>query len=1018
MMNNWENPKIISENRKDTSARKINFLTTNQRYLKLLNGLWDFKYIEDINIYNENFYKLDFNPDLKEEWGKINVPSHWQLEGYGHPHYTNIQYPFPVDPPNPPKPNPAGLYRNKFYLPENLREEEQIITFEGIDSAFNFWVNGEYCGYSQGSRLPAKFNISNKLNYGKSNLIAIQVIQWSDGSYLEDQDMWWLSGIFRDIYIYSQPKVNIDDYKIETKLTNDYSDGELKISTKITNNLKNTIKDYKIKFELKRNHLIFSESIPLNHLKSETIQEISFIKEVKDPDQWTAETPNLYDLNISLIDDTGNVIENVNNKIGFREIEIIDGQLKVNGKTIMIRGVNRHDFHPELGRAITKKEIEEDLLMMKRNNINAVRTAHYPNHPVFYELCDKYGLYVIAETDIESHGFEELEDFDMNYLANHPDWEEAFTIRMQQMVKRYKNHPSIIIWSLGNESGFGEHHKKMAKQTRKIDPTRPIHYEQDHNQEIVDIIGPMYPSITETKKLAKNSNKPVILCEYAHAMGNGPGELKDYWEIFYKYPGAQGGFIWDWIDQGLLYINNNGQKTYGYGGDFNDFPNDKQFNINGLIFPDRTPSPGLTEYKAVMAPIKVSLIDKIKGKLLIKNLYDFISSDNFLINWEVVEFISKSKEIQKKIISSGSQSIKLKAHSRSELILKDYIYPNNTNSDTYLNIRITRKKETHCLKAGHEICKYQFKLNNNFQNDIKAKFDNYDDLNVKDKAEDLMIIGEEFKVIFSKSNGKIKSLKYNNEEKIVDGPTLNLWRAPIDNDNTEVTRNYTDEWQDIGIDRMIERFDSYKISNKNNDLIKLIIDASLGIPGKSLKLKTKYIYEISSDGKINVNVNGKFENSKDYLLPQVGLQLILPYSLNQVEWYGLGPGENYPDSQEACYVDIFNRDIKEMHTPYIHPQENGNRGNVKFLKLRNNHGSGLIFRSSNADTFNFKAHNYSDSDLIKSDHNSEIPNREKIYLNLLSKVRGLGSTSCGPERLRKYEIRLNQFNFNITICPF
>ena len=1015
-MKDWENPKVIARNREKPRSRKINFLNENQRYFKSLNGLWDFKYIEDINIYNGDFHKLDFVPALKDAWEKINIPSHWQLEGYGNPHYTNIQYPFPVDPPYPPKPNPAGLYRNKFYLPETIKGEEQIITFEGVDSAFNFWINGEYCGYSQGSRLPAKFNISDYLNYGGKNIIAVQVFQWSDGSYLEDQDMWWLSGIFRDVYIYSQPKVNINDFKIETKLINNYSDSKLNISTEIKNNLDKKLKNYKVQFELIKADHIFSETLKLDDLKSQAVQDISINKEVENPDLWTAETPDLYDLTISLIDDKDNVIEKIKNKIGFREIEITDGQLKFNGKPIMIRGVNRHDFHPELGRAITKKEIEKDLIMMKKHNINAVRTAHYPNHPVFYELCDKYGLYVLAETDIESHGFEELKDFDMNYLANHPDWEDAFIERMLQMIKRYINHPSIIIWSLGNESGFGKHHKKMAEKTREIDPTRPIHYEQDHNQEIVDIIGPMYPSIEETAKLAKNENKPVILCEYAHAMGNGPGELKENWEVFYKYPGAQGGFIWDWIDQGLEY-NDNGHKTYGYGGDFNDYPNDRQFNINGLVFPDRNPSPGLIEYKKVMAPIKVNLIDKLEGKLLIKNLYDFISLDNYLINWEVVQFVDKSEEIQKKIISSGSQSINLEAHERTELTLKDYQYLGNDYSDSYLNIKITTKKTTDSLNAGHEICRYQFQLINNLQNKLKDNNINKDKISIEDKSSEINILGDEFKVSFSKSGGKIKSLKYRNQEKILAGPEINLWRAPIDNDNTDVTRKYSDEWEEIGLNRMVERFDSYKISSLENNSIKLYINTSIGVPGKSLKLKAKYKYEIFNNGKINMNVDAKFRADQKYLLPQVGLKLVLPYSLNQIEWYGLGPGENYPDSQESSYVDLFKSSIKELHTPYVFPQENGNRGGLKFLKARNKYGSGIIFRSQNKERFSFRAHNYSDIDLMKAAHNSEIPDRDKIYLNLLSDVRGLGSTSCGPERLGKYEINLNKFSFKITLYP-
>ncbi|MFW5985766.1 MAG: glycoside hydrolase family 2 TIM barrel-domain containing protein [Halanaerobiales bacterium] len=573
----------------------------------MLNGVWKFTLVDNPVLVPEGFYRKEFDAG---DWGNIKIPSNWQIEGYGHPHYTNIQYPFPVDPPRVPTENPTGLYRREFYIDEKWEDRKVYIHFEGVDSAFYVWVNGQQVGYSQGSRLPAEFEISEYVHNGQ-NTIAVQVMKWSDGSYMEDQDMWWLSGIFRDVYLYATPELQLFDYFIKTELDDRYNDALLQVEAVLKNHtgrqqngsLEVKLYDTDMKSVF---HERMDQKIDLN---SGQEQVINLERKVKSPIKWTAETPNLYTLLLILKDEHNNNITVERCRVGFRSVEIKKGRLLVNGVPVMIKGVNHHDIHPDLGRALSYEAMTEDILLMKRHNINAVHTSHYPNDCRFYDLCDYYGIYVIDENDIETHGFGIAGD--KNRISDDPQWETAYIDRLKRMIERDKNHPSVIIWSLGNESGFGCNHKAMAEWLRNRD-NRPVHYERDYRYEVNDFISAMYASIEEMIKLGRGESlelkgveleyndykdKPVILCEYAHAMGNGPGQLKDYWEAFYKYEQLQGGFIWDFIDQGLREIDEDGRQWFAYGGDYGDRPHDAQFNINGLAFPDRTPSPGLIEYK-------------------------------------------------------------------------------------------------------------------------------------------------------------------------------------------------------------------------------------------------------------------------------------------------------------------------------------------------------------------------------------------------------------------------------------
>ena len=1018
-MREWEDPKTFAVNKRLPHANRIFFLdqkTLKDYNFRSLNGEWDFKYLSNQNTYQREFYRKNFST---ADWDQITVPSNWQLEGYDRPHYTNVNYPFPVEPPKVPSENPAGLYRREFYLSPDLEGEQNIIRFEGVDSAFYLWLNGEYIGYSQGSRLAAEFDLTEQLNYGGENVLAVKVIKWSDGSYLEDQDMWWLSGIYRDVYLYSQPFFQIEDFKIESEFKRKQEVGVLKCDLEVLSYQDYIPQGSRIELSLYDQGVKAAEdTIELTELKKTRLNKFKTELEITEPAAWSAENPYLYQLEIELLNPDGEKIQTIRQKTAFRTVEIKDAQLLVNGKPVMIRGVNRHDFDPELGRAVSREQMEADIILMKKHNINAVRTAHYPNHPYFYELCDKYGLYVLAETDIECHGMEPVGRWDE--LADSEDWRASFLDRMERMVEHYKNHPSIIIWSLGNESGFGDNHRSMAQLTRRLDPTRPIHYEGDRKQEIADIIGPMYPTIEQTAELAQKREKPVILCEYAHAMGNGPGELKEYWDVFYKYPAAQGGFIWDWLDQGIAVENSEGEICYTYGGDFGDKPHDKNFNINGLVFPDRTPSPGLTEYKYVMAPFKIRDFNFKEGIVKIENQFDFIDSSDYQLNWEV--------KTAGRVIESGSQDFQLKAGEAKEFAVQGLKLADlemiieekgreigaNLPADSYLNFSIVLKNKKSWSEPGHEITFKQYKLPFIFDrlyhpaaSHLKNK-----DLAVKESDLYLMVEGSDFSIYFDRGSGQIRDYIYRGKSLLEKGAELSFWRAPIDNDNTDITHNYTTAWKKEGIDQLNQRLDELKVVEARANFVLLKSRYTIAPAAKDLLIRAELEYKIYDSGEVELKAAGEFADQKEHSLPRIGLELELNQDLKNISWFGRGPGESYPDSKRGAFIDLFHKKVGEMHTPYVYPQDNGNRSETKWLELKNRVGAGIEFYAS--EEFDFNAHCYSKRDLERAQHDCELPFRDKIYLELIHRNRGLGSTSCGPKALEKYELKVKDFEFQLN----
>lgn len=570
----WENVNVLQRNRLPGRSYHLSYLNENDaltyerglsRGYMLLNGIWKFEYAQNPQEATDRF----FDPELDvEQWDEIQVPGHWQCQGYGKPHYTDLYYPFPYDPPYTPTENPTGCYRRDFIFPEHYSDSQIILRFEGVDSAFHVWINGQEVGYSQGSRLPSEFDVTDFVRSGK-NTIAVKVYQWSDGSYIEDQDMWWLSGIFRDVSLLMKPKIQLRDFFIQTKFDDNYTDALLKLDVSLLNlcDENEVAASLRVRLLDENDRLVQEQALSNINLKYGIPTDEKLDLSISKPHKWTAEHPYLYHVLLELTSQDGKILEVIPCRIGFREIEVRNGNFLVNGVPIMLHGVNRHDHHPDLGRVCPYEYMLKDVQMMKQHNINAVRTSHYPNDPRFYDLCDQYGLYVIDEADLECHGVELLGKPDL--LSDDPEWMEAYLDRVRRMVERDKNHPSIIMWSLGNESGFGCNIEAMAAWCKEKDPTRLVHYEGDKDNKVTDVCSTMYTSVEKLVELAqKEDHRAHILCEYAHAMGNGPGGLKEYQIAFQTYSRLQGGFVWEWIDHGLRQTNAEGTDYYVYGGDF------------------------------------------------------------------------------------------------------------------------------------------------------------------------------------------------------------------------------------------------------------------------------------------------------------------------------------------------------------------------------------------------------------------------------------------------------------------
>ncbi|NLW23221.1 MAG: beta-galactosidase subunit alpha [Tissierellia bacterium] len=1012
MLKEWEDLKVLHRNRRPSRAYFISYddvdsaLTFERgrsNRCKLLNGRWKFSYYEWPEEAPEDFFKDEYDVG---DWDDIRVPGHWQLQGYGYPHYTDSIYPFPVDPPKVPSKNPTGCYRRDFTIPKDWMGKEILIRFEGVDSGFHLWVNGHEVGYSQGSRMPSEFDISPYVREGR-NQVSLRVYQWTDGSYIEDQDMWWLSGIFRDVLLIARDSVHVEDFFIKTDLDEEYKDGVLQIETKIENSSKEDKNNYKLEFHLldeDNSKVVEPRTIHNISIKGNDHTLVNMEIPVANPKKWTGETPNLYKLLIYVKDEGDNILEVIPHRLGFRKVEVKDGNLLVNGVAIMLKGVNRHDIHPDLGRAVSFDTMVEDIVLMKQHNINAVRTAHYPNDPRFYDLCDIYGLYVIDEADLECHGFEDMGNYEM--ITDDPEWEEAYVERIERMVERDKNHPSIIMWSLGNESSYGCNFEAMAKWCHERDNTRLVHYEDDKEGKVVDIMSTMYSNHERMEEFGRmeDMDKPHILCEYAHAMGNGPGGLKDYWDIFYKYKRLQGGFLWEWVDHGLRKYREDGRDYFAYGGDFGDYPNTGNFCCDGLVKPDRTPSPGLMEYKKVIEPVKIYEEDIREGKIRVKNLYDFISLENFALSWRIEGdgrvFHSGVLELPA-ILPGESGVIKLPIDTSKSYDLV---------TDLWLNMEVVTGIDTLWAKKGHIVAWDQIRLPFVSKVENRVNISSMPDISVEEDKKYVFIEGDNFQIKFNKLEGRIDHYTYEGINIIEEGPVFNLWRAPIDNDMYVVHH-----WKKKGINITQERIDRVGVLVDEKH-VEIQVDLYISPPNGDWAIIGEHKYTIYGSGDIFLDVRGKMKGNLPESFPRIGLEMKLPKYMEKVEWYGRGPGEAYIDSKEANLFGIYSKEVRDLFFDYVYPQENGNRTDVKWVSIGDERGMGLFV--STEEWLNFSAHYYTKEDIERAKHTVDLVERDFVSFYVDYKHHGLGSNSCGPVPLKKHSLIPEDFNFSLRFKAF
>jgi beta-galactosidase/beta-glucuronidase len=1006
----YENPALLHRNRmaprshfipyQDAATARTGQRGTSDRF-RLLNGAWRFHYAPTPAQAPDPGCPAD-------NWDTIPVPCSWQCRGYGRPQYTNVPYPFPVDPPRVPSENPTGSYRRMFVVPEAWDALRVHLCFEGVDSAFHVWVNGVAVGFSKCSRMPAEFDITHAVHAGE-NVVDVRVYQWSDGSYLEDQDMWWLSGIFRDVYLVARPQTHMTDIAVRTLLDQEYCNAELSIAVTVSAGAAAGAEVRALLYDpsgrpvdgatLKAAVKPSTDGPPCALLSAQ----------VPAPAKWSAEAPCLHELCIELCDAGGAVEEAIVVRVGFRSVELQHGNMLVNGVPIMLKGVNRHDHDPDLGKAVPLEQMRRDILLMKQHNINTVRTSHYPNDPRFYDLCDEYGIYVIDETDLETHGFGICGD--ISRLSNASAWELAYIDRVSRMVERDKNHPSIIMWSLGNESGFGDNHRAMARWIRAHDPTRLIHYEGDGEAEITDVLSQMYTHVDQVAKIGRQrgAGKPFVMCEYAHAMGNGPGGLKDYWEVFYKYPRLQGGCIWEWIDHGLRAHTAEGQEYFAYGGDFGDEPNDGNFIIDGLVFPDRTPSPGLTEYKKVIQPVTIEAVDLAAGSLRVTNRYDFIGLDHLLVAWQVTcgSDVVQAGTLDAPSVPAGkARRIKLPLTQPARL---------EPGGEYLLTVSFVMRGTTAWCDAGFEIAWEQLALPweapplaVNAPAPMPA-------LTCKDDGQSLAVRGETFELMFDRRTGCIASWRSNGVELLATGPRLHLWRALTDNDKGGGSP-YAKEWSACRLNQLQHSIRGVTCEQMDGHTVRVQIESHVAPPVLDYAFHTTYTYTILGNGEVTVEVHLAPRGPVPATLPRVGLQLALPGQFDAVEWYGRGPGESYIDTKEANRVGVYRASVDELLTPYVFPQENGNRTDVRWVAVTNRRGVGLL--AAGLPLLNFSALRFTTDDLDRARHTYELTPRDTVTLTLDYRHHGIGTGSCGPGAFAQYWLKTEEMTFAFRLTPF
>ena len=1036
----WLSPELSSLNRLPARATLFPFLDLEsakkrQRetspFFQLLNGEWDFKLLNRPEDATDEWTHIDWQAD--ESWNSLAVPSNWTMNGYDRPHYTNVQMPFPLEPPRVPEQNPTGLYRRTFSVPAAWNERRVVLHVGGTESVLYVFVNGQAVGMGKDSRLPSEFDITPFLKANRENVLALVCVKWSDATFLEDQDQWWMGGIHRDVYLYSTNQTYIADVFCTANLDDEYLNGQLKVVAKVGFSGE-PHEGWQLRAQLfdADGNAIWNEALTQDISVARSYADKGRLKaqwdvEVPNPRKWSAETPYLYILVVTLHNtDSDEVAEATSTRCGFRRVEIGDRELLINGKAVLIKGVNRHEWDDTTGKVISRDSMLRDIKMMKQFNVNAVRTAHYPNDALWYELCDEYGLYLIDEANLETHDF-------IAYLCHDPRYAAQFLERGLRMVERDKNHASVILWSLGNESGWGANHEAMAAWVRFTDPSRPLHYEGGIGWEawkenrispnVTDIICPMYSSIADITKWAEtdaaNDRRPLILCEYSHAMGNSNGSLGDYFDAFETHHGLQGGFIWEWVDHGILVdggntfptlndsLRNANSRFWAYGGDFGDAPHDANFVCDGLVWPDRTPHPALWEFKHLAQPVGLRVLDVARGEIEVFNKNYFSDLGNLRGEWQVKsegEILARGEIENLQTAPQNSETVKL---GLPQLNLQP-------DAEAFLNLRFFVTDTTNWCEANHEIAWHQWVFPIVRQAQSATSSTRSDIVEAEENDDEIVLRANGVAAVFSRAAATLTRFSRDGDNVLHAPLKLQVWRAATDNDGVRLWSGQEGKalgrWFQAGIDKLELRAVSCDLQRDENGA-RVVCETSGDLPTLENAVSHHAVYVLDNNGALSIeNEITVDESLKD--LPRVGVSFALKNGFEQFSYCGRGPLENYADRKRGSVIDVFETTVSDQYVPYVMPQEHGNRTDVRWFALQNGRE---VLTVHAAETFEASVSHFTPEDLFAARHTIDLTPRAETIVNIDAQQRGLGTQSCGPDTLESYRIEAGTHLLNFTL---